>query len=208
MTSSEPRVYPHEAACGRRLEIDTLPAPRLRGQARRPPAGTMGPRLPAAAEAAERWPSTRLVVSATVAWALLAVELAVLAAYKVEIQSSFCGWAAWLRDTFALGDTVNDTLRHIHHKTDSFMYMQICCVFLLGTGKYTSTAAALYVYDVIAHMTKNFSKSFIASPRGFWFCTEGQAVSCGSGTTDAWPMQPQVCRGRLTVIFAGPPSMI
>jgi len=148
----------------------------------------MAPILPAAAEAADRWPSARLVVSATVAWALLAIELAVLAAYKVEIQSSFCGWAAWLRDTVALGDAANETLRHIHHMTDSFMYMQVCCLFLLATGKYTGTAAALYVYDVIAHMTKNFSKSFIASPRGFWFCTEGHAISCGSGTADALPV--------------------
>ena len=39
----------------------------------------------------------------------------------------------------------------------------------------------LYTYLIIGHTLKNWSKSAIASPRGFWFCPEGYSDYCGRG---------------------------
>jgi hypothetical protein len=122
------------------------------------------------------------VAAAAAAWALLLAELATLAWRKAAIQASFCGLAAWLRTTFPLGDAVHAVMRVVHHQTNSFVYMQAAAVLALaGVGVSAQAGVELYVYVLLVHLAKNFGKSFIASPRGFWFCTEGRAISCGSG---------------------------
>ena len=131
-------------------------------------------------------PSAPLVAGAVLVWLLLAAELVVLASHKAAIQASFCGWAAWLRTTFALGDTAHVVMRTVHAQTNSFNYMQVAAAAAaLGQGDRAAMGAQLYVYTVLVHLAKNFGKSFIASPRGFWFCTEGHAISCGDGTAQS-----------------------
>ena len=65
------------------------------------------------------WRATAVLVT------LLAVELVTLAWFKVDIQSQFCGLAAWLRTTFVLGHNVNHAMKWFHYQTNSFAYMQV-----------------------------------------------------------------------------------
>eukprot|EP00160_Parvularia_atlantis_P015164 Unigene4189_Nuclearia_a/m.12761 Unigene4189_Nuclearia_a/g.12761 ORF Unigene4189_Nuclearia_a/g.12761 Unigene4189_Nuclearia_a/m.12761 type:complete len:339 (-) Unigene4189_Nuclearia_a:5-1021(-) len=84
-----------------------------------------------------------------------------------------------MRTTFALGETADAWMKWVHYQTNSFIYMQLSCLVMYLVD--ARAGAEMYTFVVLAHIAKNLSKSFIASPRGFWFCTAGHAISCGGG---------------------------
>ena len=125
-------------------------------------------------------PTFWLGLAVGVAFTLLACELLALRFFKVDIQRVNCWLPEFLMETFPLGDDVNAFLSWWHKATNSFIYMQVA--FVVASFFSIHFGAQLYLYIIFGHLIKNFSKSFIASPRGFWFCTSGHAVSCGGGT--------------------------
>lgn len=73
----------------------------------------------------------------------------------------------------------NKVLSYFHEVSASFIWMQLA-VGIGFVGDW-NIGKEMYAVVVLGHVVKNFSKSFIQSPRGFWFCEEGHAIYCGTG---------------------------
>ena len=120
------------------------------------------------------------------AWALAAAvvvfEVAVHHHYKVELQSSECAWSVQLREDNAVSEQVAAWLVWFHKRSSSFLWMQLSVAIMFALSE--RVGIEMYAYVLLGHIFKNLCKSFMLSPRGFWFCESGKALHCGEGTCD------------------------
>jgi len=128
-----------------------------------------------------------MVKLTTVAYVIGIVQLAALLVWyqprKVEIQSQDCHMPVLFHNWFT---TITDQpefwdpyLEQFHISSASFIWMQVALVVCLLIDHVIGIE--MYLLVIVGHVVKNFAKSFIQSPRGFWFCEEGKAAHCGSG---------------------------
>ena len=105
-----------------------------------------------------------------------------------ELQARDCNLApefSWYLDQVVpagpLRTQVDVFMKWFHEVSASFIWMQQAVV--IGYLWNWEIGAEMYQVVVTGHIVKNFAKSFIKSPRGFWFCQTGLALYCGSGNT-------------------------
>jgi len=104
----------------------------------------------------------------------------------VELQSQSCHLAPLFSQHLSvlvpegpLRDEIDEFLAWFHEVSASFLWMQLSLVIAYLVD--WNTGVEMYVVVTLGHIIKNFAKSFIGSPRGFWFCQEGHAIHCGTG---------------------------
>lgn len=122
-----------------------------------------------------------LKVGFGVAVVALGLQLQLLYNDPAKVQGSLCGLAQTLRDVFPLPDPLLKALVDIHRRMSSFFWMQLSTALAFVDNYDDGTE--LYLYVVLGHTVKNFFKTFLQSPRGFWFCTEGSSPYCGTGNS-------------------------
>lgn len=105
---------------------------------------------------------------------------------KVELQSQSCHLAPLFADRLSMfvppgeqRDSLDRFLEWFHEVSASFLWMQLSLVVAYLVD--WSVGVEMYSVVVLGHIIKNFGKSFIGSPRGFWSCQEGHAIYCGTG---------------------------
>jgi hypothetical protein len=104
----------------------------------------------------------------------------------VELQAADCHLAPDFSDLLSkyvppgpFRDDLDNFIRKFHEASASFIWMQLAVVLAYLVN--WEMGAELYRVVILGHIIKNFSKSFIGSPRGFWFCKTGAALYCGTG---------------------------
>jgi len=122
-----------------------------------------------------------LKVGFGVAVVALALQLQLLYSDSAKVQGSLCTLSKAMRDVVPLPDPLLKALIDIHRRMSSFFWMQLSTA--LAFVENYDDGTELYLYVVLGHTVKNFFKTFLQSPRGFWFCTEGSAPYCGTGNS-------------------------
>ena len=98
---------------------------------------------------------------------------------KEQLQSEDCALSPYLQSNYPIPESILPYVVIFHQVTPSFIWMQISVLF--GFFYDFHLGCEMYSVIVFGHVIKNFAKSFLFSPRVFWFCEEGHALYCGSG---------------------------
>eukprot|EP01102_Stenamoeba_stenopodia_P013764 TRINITY_DN4502_c0_g4_i1.p1 TRINITY_DN4502_c0_g4~~TRINITY_DN4502_c0_g4_i1.p1 ORF type:complete len:407 (+),score=96.43 TRINITY_DN4502_c0_g4_i1:152-1372(+) len=122
-----------------------------------------------------------LKVGFGVAVVALALQLQLLYSDPAQVQGSLCSLSSAMRAAFPLPDPLQKALVDIHRRMSSFFWMQLSTAITFVENYDDGTE--FYLYVTLGHIVKNFFKTFLQSPRGFWFCTEGSAPYCGTGNS-------------------------
>ena len=108
-------------------------------------------------------------------------QMHMLQAHDCHLAPEFSGYLDQVLPAGSTRTEVDDWLKWFHEVSASFIWMQQALV--IGFLVNWEMGTEMYRLVVTGHIVKNFAKSFIQSPRGFWFCQTGEALYCGSGNT-------------------------